>query len=151
MTNPEELKQALVFRNLDQAQLEVLAERGERRVLAQGELVFEEGSAGDEVFVVLEGRVQCTVKMSRDSEQAPVHTVVPGEIVGEFALVADHRRSATVRATQDSVLFVLRRSAFRKLAEEDPRLGYVVLRDMGEILVERIIKTTQELRASLMF
>ena len=151
MMKPEQIKQAKVFRNLDNAQLVKLCERGERRKVAQGEVVFEECSKGCEIYVVLEGRVQCTVKMSRESEQAPVHTAVPGEIVGEFALVADHERSATIRAMQDSVLFVLTRSAFRELAEEDPRLGYVVLRDMGEILVERIIKTTKELRASLMF
>jgi CRP-like cAMP-binding protein len=151
MTKPEYIKQAALFVGLSEEQLKKIGERGERRNFAQGDIVFEEGSAGHEFYIVLEGRIEITVKMSRESEQAPVHVVEPGAVFGEFALVSDHERSATAVACQDSVCFVLKRSVFRQLADEDPNLGYIVLRDLGEILVDRIIKTTQDLRASLMF
>ena len=151
MTKPEYIKQATIFAGLDDVQMGKIGEKGERRKFAQGDVVFEEGSSGHELYIVLEGRIEITVKMARESEQAPVHVVEPGAIFGEFSLVSDHERSATAVACQDSLCFVLKRSVFRQIADEDPKLGYIVLRDLGEILVERIIKTTQELRASLMF
>ncbi len=151
MTKPELIRKATIFQGLSDEQIARVQNHGEYRSAAEGDTIFAEGSAGQSLFVLLEGRVQISVKMSRDSEQAPVHTVIPGDVFGEFALVADHERSALARATQESRYFALKREAFRELAEEDPRLGYVVLRDMGEILVERIIKTTHELRESLMF
>jgi CRP-like cAMP-binding protein len=151
MTKPENLRIACLFANLDDDPLAKVSARGERRDVSQGEVIFKEGSAGDDIFLLLEGRVQCTVAMAHKSEQAPVHTVVAGDIFGEFSLIAEHPRSATAVAIQDSVYFTLTRKAFRDLADQNPRLGYVVLRDLGEILIDRIIKTTQELRASLLF
>ena len=103
------------------------------------------------MYVLLEGRIQISVKMSRDTEQAPVHTVVPGSVFGEFALVSDSLRSATAVATQDSSCFVFTREAFEQLSERDPHLGYRMTRNLAEILVGRIVKTTRDLRASLMF
>ena len=100
---------------------------GSKRELAEGELVFAERTNGDEMFILLEGRVQITIEMSRESEQAPVHTVTEGKVFGEFALLAGMNRSATARTIKDCRFFVLNRTDFQTLAEEDPKLGYTVL------------------------
>lgn len=145
------LAKSTLFANLSSEQIRKIAERGERREVPEGELVFAEGSRGTEVFVLIEGRVKITVTMNRESEQAPVHTVLPGHVFGEFALVTDLERSANARAVKDSVCFAFSREVFHELAEEESALGYLVLKNLGEILVGRIVKTTRELRASLMF
>ena len=77
--------------------------------------------------------------------------MVPGRVFGEFALLAGAERSATARASKDATCFVLSRGDFRALAEADPELGYRVLDELSQILVGRIVKTTQELRSSLLF
>ncbi len=151
MRKPKMIKQAAIFQDLTDEQLARIDERGEHRTATEGDTIFAEGSSGHSLFVLLEGRVQISVKMSRDSEQAPVHTVVPGEVFGEFAFVTNQERSATARASQDSAYFAFKRETFHELADEDPKLGYVVLREVGQILVERLVKTTRELRESLMF
>jgi len=145
------LKQVPLFEGLSDEQLEAIAARGEQRSLAEGDLVFEEGSEGHEMFVLLDGRVQITIEMSRASEQAPVHTVVEGHVFGEFALLTGIERSATARALKDSTCFVLSREGFEALAAQDPHFGYQVLKRLTEVLVGRMVKTTRELRASLMF
>lgn len=145
------LKGASFVKGLSDEQLEKLVKHGEKRSHPEGELVFDERSTGDEVFILLDGRVQISVMLDQHTDQAPIHTVVPGKVFGEFALVADHKRSASARAVADSVFFVLSRHTLHTLAEEDPNLGYVVLKNLSEVLVERIIKTTKELRISLMF
>lgn len=145
------LAEASLLRGLTTAEVAHLESCGEMRGYRDGETIFVQGSPGDEVFILMGGRVMITVAMELASQQAPVHTVVPGKVFGEFALVADHERSASAVAVKDSVCFVLSRQAFHRLAGTDPHLGYVVLRDLGEILVGRIIKTTQELRASLLY
>lgn len=147
----EYLREAQIFKGLTDDQLKKIAKHGEERRVAEDDLVFKEGDTGNEVFVVVEGRVQISMEMDMPTEQAPVHTVTPGGIFGEFALVADHERSASARSSKDTTVFALSREAFHDLAEDDPKLGYTVLRELGEILVSRLIKTTRELRASLMF
>ncbi len=145
------LAQTALFGPLTDEQRIQVAERGAQRQVPEGELVFSEGDPGGEALVLLDGRVQVTLELSMQTEQAPVHTVVPGSVLGEFALAGSTERSATARALKDSTFFVLTREAFDELAEEDPRLGYVMLKELGRILVGRLVKTTRELRASLMF
>lgn len=151
MTEAEVLKPVPLLEGLSEVQLEAIAARGEEREVVAGAVVFEEGSDGHELFLLLEGKVQITIEMRRADEQVPVHTVVPGHVFGEFALLAGMERSATARAMQDSRFFVLSRRAFEELAEQDPLLGFCVLRHLTEVLVGRIVKTTHELRLSLMF
>ncbi len=151
MSGIDILRKASVFTKLTDEQLKKIAEGGQERKVEDGDLVFKEGDSGHEVYVVVEGRVQITMEMDRPTEQAPVHTVAPGDLFGEFALVSDHERSASARAVKDTVLFTFSREAFERLCEEDPKLGYCVLYDLSQILVGRLIKTTRELRASLMF
>jgi CRP-like cAMP-binding protein len=151
MSGIDVLKKASIFAKLSDDQLKKIAAGGEEKKIEDGDLVFKEGDTGHEVFVVVEGRVQITMEMDRPTEQAPVHTVAQGDLFGEFALVSDHERSASARAVKDTVLFSLSRGAFEKLCGEDPKLGYSVLYELSQILVGRLIKTTRELRASLMF
>jgi len=145
------LESCSLFTELTDDQRKLVAERGAQRQIAEGDVVFSEGDPGGELLLLMDGRVQVTMELSMQTEQAPVHTVVPGHVLGEFTLVADHERSATARALKDCTFFVLSRGAFTSLAEEDPKLGYVVLRELGRVLVGRLVKTTRELRASLMF
>ncbi len=151
MANIEILKKASLLAGLTDAQLKSLESAGETRKLDQDEVVFDEGVSGDEIFVLLAGRVQITMEMSRKTEQAPVHTVLPGSVFGEFALAESAKRSATAVGLKDSSVFVFTRGSFQQLAAKDPALGYRVMQNLSEILVGRIIKTTRELRASLMF
>ena len=151
MGNIDILKKAKLLAGLSDKQLEALEACGDTRSHTQDEVVFEEGAPGNEIFVLLTGRVQITVEMSRKTEQAPVHTVVPGSVFGEFALATDAERSATAVALKDCEFFVFSRDEFQTLADKDPALGYCVMQNLSEILVGRITKTTRELRASLMF
>jgi NADH dehydrogenase len=77
----------------------------------QGETVFKQGDLGDSMYVVRSGEVE----IIRDG--ATVARLGPGEYFGELALMGDHPRSATVRATQPTnVLLVPRREFVQLLA-----------------------------------
>ena len=60
-------------------------------------LVFKEGDAGREMFIVLEGEMEVT-KLSRRRGEACVAVLGPGEWFGEMSIVDVMPRSATVRA-----------------------------------------------------
>lgn len=145
------LKESRMFNGLTEEQLESIKESGEIISVEQNVTLFEQNSEGNEVYILLSGRVQITVELAHKAEQAPVHTVVPGDLFGEFALITNNPRSARATAQQNSKLFMLARENFNKLAEENPEVGFVMVKNLSEILIERITKTTSELRSSLMF
>ena len=62
------------------------------RSIGKGNALMEQGEPGDEMFLVLDGRLAVEV------DGKPVAEIGPGAIVGERARIEDGRRTATVRA-----------------------------------------------------
>ena len=84
-----------LLRDLDEAMFEDLEAELEWISLAAEEVLVREGEVGDCLFILLSGRLRAFVQ--RDSrEEAAVGEISPGEAVGEMAIIADEKRSATV-------------------------------------------------------
>ena len=83
------------------------------RFLEQGELLFEQGSPSDFVYVVEEGEILIT-RMLLDGHEQTLARVPPGRYFGEIGPTLGLRRSATARAAVDSRLTVLTVAAFRE-------------------------------------
>ena len=83
------------------------------RAIVKGRPLVEQGAAGDEMFLVLDGMFAVEV------DGQPVAQVGPGAIVGERAVVEKGSRTATLRAlTACRVVSVPRRYADdRELSE----------------------------------
>jgi CRP-like cAMP-binding protein/GNAT superfamily N-acetyltransferase len=79
-----------LFADVDAAALAVLEARLERREVGPGETLLREGEPGDCFLLIVDGEATVT----RDG--AVVGVVGRGSIVGEQALLRDHRRNATV-------------------------------------------------------
>ncbi len=82
-----------------------------------GELLIEQGSMPYELFVIEEG----TVDVVRDDE--PLASLGAGDVVGEIALLARHRRMASVVARTPVRALALHVDALQDLTEEMPELG----------------------------
>jgi predicted MFS family arabinose efflux permease len=95
-----------IFAPLQPPALEALAARLERRIIDAGEVVFAQGDAGDEYYLIEEGRVRV------DIDGAAVAEHGPGEGFGEIALLRDVPRTATVTALTDLTVHALEREAF---------------------------------------
>ena len=102
-------------------------ETGERR-LGVGEVLFREGDAGDAMYVVRSGQLEIVVG------DHVVAAVAPEEVCGEIALIEDAPRSATVRASADSVVVPLTRKKFQFLLQENPWFAIHVMRIMADRL-----------------
>jgi NADH:quinone reductase (non-electrogenic) len=84
----------------------------------QGETVFNEGDAADNLFMIISGEVE--VLRGVGEEQRAVATLGAGEYFGEMALLGDHARSATARALTPLDVLVLPASEFSALTGSLP-------------------------------
>ncbi len=140
-----------LFEGLDKGQLDTLEKAGEYREYGPSDTVFEEGDAGTHVYCVVGGRAEIHVELGKTGDRAPVHVCTEGSFFGEFVLFSDSPRSATVHAVKQLDIFAIRGEDLRAVCEADPACGYRVLDNLCKALVGRMHKTTQELRASLMW
>jgi serine phosphatase RsbU (regulator of sigma subunit) len=87
-----------------------------------GDVVCREGEQGDALFFIVEGELRV------EKEGKTIVCLHPPECVGEFALIDDLPRSATVVAEQDSVLLRWDRRNFIRALSESSELKQGVLR-----------------------
>ncbi len=72
---------------------------------APGELLMKQGDAAQESYVILRGRVR--VYHESEGARAFLRECGAGEIVGEMALISHQPRSATVEATEETLVAVV--------------------------------------------
>jgi CRP/FNR family cyclic AMP-dependent transcriptional regulator len=98
---------------------------GEEQRLDAGQVLFEKGDTGHEMYVVRSGEVQII-----DGNHV-FETVGPGGIVGEMALVDGGPRSATVRASLASEVVPIDEKRFLFLVQQTPHFALRVMRVMS--------------------
>jgi voltage-gated potassium channel len=113
-TKFELLKQVPLFADWSRDQLEAVAAVADEIDVPAGTTLTLEGETAREFVVLIDG--EATVEIQGE----PVATLRGGEFLGEIALLTRSTRTATVRTTKQSRLFVLTDRAFRQLADTVP-------------------------------
>ena len=103
-----------------------------------GEVLFEQGDAGKSMYILLSGEMKVDVK-----GVGTVHTMSNGEIVGEISLVKNIKRTASVIANTDCVLLQLYSEIFHEVVKKQPRVGYLIMRNIARILADRLVQTNK--------
>jgi CRP-like cAMP-binding protein len=110
-----------------------------RRAIRRGDSVLRFGAAGDDVIVVLEGRVKLVAPGAEDREVV-LAIRGPGDLIGEMAALGGQRRTATAVAVDDVDVGYLRANELRAFLLEHPDVAMVVIR----MLVRRLAEADQD-------
>lgn len=98
--------------------------------LQGGEILFEQGDAGDSMYVLVAGMLGVRVRHP-DGTETIIDKLAPGAIVGEMALVSGQPRSATVYALNEVGLIRLSRLQLDELVQHDEAVGDELARTMA--------------------
>jgi CRP-like cAMP-binding protein len=96
-----------LFAGFSDAVLKDMESRARRIPLSEGAVVFRAGETSDEFFVLAAGRLE--VSVNRSGRKVVLATLEPFAYFGEMAMLAAEPRSATVIATEDSVVIEMGR------------------------------------------
>ncbi len=140
------LRRCALFESLSAEQLAKVAEIAVPRRASEGELLFREGSSGDETFVVVSGTVRISKDIPGAGEEA-LTLLGPGSYFGEMAAIDDAPRSADAVAHTDCSLLAIRRDDLDRLMFLDKDLAYALLWTFVRTLSSRLRETTDKLRS----
>jgi CRP-like cAMP-binding protein len=86
-----------------------------------GRMVFEKGSEGDALYVVLTGSVQ--IFDTQDGRETDVACVDTGGYFGELSLLRNTQHSKHARVLDDAELMVVPKESFEALLASEPDLA----------------------------
>jgi HEAT repeat protein len=127
------LKEIPLFSNLSLDQLEAVHQITKEVEYLPGEVILKQGERGDELYLLIEGRVRIFTNRGLPSEiEKPEQSAVSS--FGEMAVLHDGTRSATVVAADRSHLLRLDGNSLRELLIQMPEISL----EMFRVLVERV-------------
>ncbi|MFP4300942.1 MAG: cyclic nucleotide-binding domain-containing protein [Alkalispirochaetaceae bacterium] len=144
----EKLKQIPIFEEISSKEEFLRELMGICKVKSarKGETVIKEGDVGDEMYIVYSGAVEIKKRTRAGDEYTVVRLRSEHNVFfGELALIDDDKRSASVRATEDSEFLVITKGDFVKLGDNYPSIGLPVTRAISKILASRLRKTTADM------
>jgi predicted acylesterase/phospholipase RssA/CRP-like cAMP-binding protein len=126
-----QLEQILLrlFGPLDEAVRDQVKQQIDWLELEPGQTLFRQADPGDALYALIDGRLAAFA----EGEAADVflNEILPGETIGEIAIVTGAHRSASVKATRRSLLVRLARSDFDAIAAQYP----IVYKAFAQVLV----------------
>jgi CRP/FNR family transcriptional regulator, cyclic AMP receptor protein len=127
------------LRQLGPDDAEALLALARRRRIRRNETILRAGAAGDEVVVVLDGRVKLSA-YGPDRREVVLALRGPGELLGEMAALAGQRRTATAVAVDDVEAGFLHADELRDFLRDHPDAALVMIR----MLVRRLSEATRD-------
>jgi CRP/FNR family transcriptional regulator, cyclic AMP receptor protein len=128
------------LKQLGHVDSDALLERVSRKSMGRSAVIMHEGSAGENVALVLAGRVQLVARGVSD-RSVVLAIRGPGELLGEMAALGGTRRTATATALENVEIGLLSGEDFRAYLREHPDAALVLLRS----LVGRMTEATRGL------
>lgn len=97
------------------------------RAYQTGDLVFREGDAGGEAYIVQSGEIEIRKEMGPGRGEVVLGTVCEGSIFGEMALIDDEPRMASAVCAKSAILRIIPVDVFEaKFAGADPFIRALV-------------------------
>jgi signal transduction histidine kinase len=124
--NTELMQRSPLLSGLSPESLDKLVKLSREISISAGEVLIEEGGAGDSAYVILDGELEVS-KRSADRDIV-LSTRHAGDLIGEMALLNHAPRMATVRALQDSRLLRIPADAFEDCLRSSPDATLAILR-----------------------
>ena len=115
-----------------------------QKSFASGEKIYAAGTPGDELFILLKGRVRILV--TDDREVARLEAI---DTVGEMEVIGSSPRVADVVADGEVSGLTLSEGVLNNLFQREPSLGVQLLRNIVDNLSKKLAATDQTLAARL--
>lgn len=115
------LKDSFMFKKLEDKDIEIVVNAMKEVKFSEGSTIIKQGDEGHELYVLEQGECECYKLFPGDEVEKKLRDYVPGEAFGELALLYNAPRAATIKASEDSVLFALDRQTFNNIVKDVSR------------------------------
>jgi CRP-like cAMP-binding protein len=129
LSNLDLIRRVPLFSLLTGEQAQAIAEGVVKRRYRRGEVIVEQGTKSNALYILLTGRARVVTADARGREVI-LAVLQPGDYLGEMSLIDNEPHSATVRAEVQCDVLVLGRAEFARCLPENSSLSYAIMRGL---------------------
>jgi CRP-like cAMP-binding protein len=137
----DRLRTLSLLQHLPEAKLGELARVLVDQTVRAGDVIFEEGSPGDTMFLLAAGQVSIE-KQVEAGGFAELALLGSGDVFGEMALIERLPRSARAVARTDTTLFVLGRQDLERWLATEPLMAVGLFVELLRVLSHRLRRSS---------
>ena len=115
-----------LLKGLTEAELMAFIQIVSLRQYEQGDIIFNEQKGGNQLYIILSGRVEISRKTQEDKKQI-LTILYPPEFFGALSFMDGKPHSATAKAQEQTELAQLQRENFNTFLQTHPQASYKIL------------------------
>ncbi|GAB6094493.1 hypothetical protein JCM14469_07450 [Desulfatiferula olefinivorans] len=133
------------FERINPEEIKVIAKHIAMMDVKRGEVLFNESDKGNYICFIVTGRLEVVITKESTGEEVVLATLTRGQSTGEMAIIEDMPRFATIRAIDDSKMYILSKSAFELILSKHPHIGIKLLKGVAYVLSHNLRQTSIKL------
>ena len=150
MISSQALKKYRLFEGLNDSELAKIAKLCHERNLESGALCFVQGKDATVVNMCDSGTVDIIIQLYEPfGTEVTVHTTTEGDIFGWSALTEPHTYTSSAKCRGIVKEVYIKGSDLLHLFEQNLHMGYVVMRNLSNIISFRLTQDRQRLSSQL--
>lgn len=134
------LKELELFANLKDEDIKTLLNSMKVVTVVGKETIIHEGELNFDLYIVVQGKLLVCVEDPLTKESKFIAEIPSGQVVGEIASITKEPRTATVKASRDSVLLKVHQEFIEVFQKQCPAASF----EIAKMALKRLIKPRRE-------
>lgn len=145
MADKLELKQQILFSDLTDAELGLMASKIAVESYPKGKPIFTEGEPTKGIYLVKSGKVEIS-KITADGWKQTLALLSDNHIFGELAVIEENKvHGATATALEGTEVFRLKTEDFKALEKSDTMMMYKIMKTLARIASKNVHSMNEKL------
>ena len=149
MTDKSELKRQILFSDLTDAELELMAKKIAVENYAKGNPIFKEGEFTKGIFLLKSGKVEIS-KTTPDGWKQTLALLTDNQIFGELSVIEGKKtHGADATAIEATEIYRLKTEDFNALEKSDPTMMYKIMKTIARLASKNVHSMNEKLMKAL--
>lgn len=140
----ETLREIRFLQDIGPLHLDQLAKIASLRELKEGDIVFRQGDAAENIYLLVDGNISLEM-CAAGSGCRQILTLGPGELLGWSSTLEQLCYTARARALAPTRLVEINVAKLLAMCDRDPQFGYRLMRQVALALAKRLSATRMQL------
>ena len=148
MVNTEQLKQQLLFEDLDEGELTKIASIVKEISFKKGEYLFKEKEDTKGLYLIRSGKVEIS-KVTPDGWKQTLAVLSPRHFLGELSIMEKRCHEASAVALEDTEMFFIAKEDFERMEQEDAILTSKIIKKIALVMCKNLRRMNEKFLSSL--